>query len=252
MNGKPRIGALVFGACCLVGGAFGQEAEQDRGWKLGAGLSYISTSGNSDTSSWGLAVDWEREFALWNVKSGFSALQTTENNETVAEKHRVYRKGDREISNNLALTAGLRGERNRFAGIDLHSTFNLGVAWKVVESRAWKFETSGSATWNHENQVEGGADENNVGLLLSTLSQVAISESASTTQALLVEPSIEDSDDYRVELAVSLEASLTQVLALKIGFNSRYDNAPVLGFEKTDTETTASLVVRTARGSLGR
>ncbi len=217
-------------------------------WKLNAGLSFISTSGNSDTSSGGLSIDYERSFSLWGIQAGTSVLQTTKDGDTVAEKFGIYGRGNRAFSDRISLTTGWRGEQNRFAGIDLRSVVDLGVSWKAIQGTRWEMETSGSVTWNHEDQVGSATSADNIGLLLSAVSEVKISDSASTTQKVVVEPNLEDSDDYRVDVMITVESSLTGLLALRFGFNYRYDNDPVTGFEKTDTETTASLVVKLARG----
>ena len=234
--------SVAMGPVCL-----GQETETS--WKLDAGLSFIATSGNSDTSSGGLSIDYERSFSVWGLEAGMSALQTTEEGNTVAEKYGVFGRGNRALSDRLSLTMGWRGEQNRFAGIDLRSVVDLGISWKAIQTPKWEMETSGSATWNHEDQVGLAGNADNIGLLLSAISAVKFSDSASTTQKVVVEPNLEDSDDYRVDVLITVESSLTGLLALRFGFNYHYDNDPVAGFEKTDTETTASLVVKLARGS---
>jgi putative salt-induced outer membrane protein YdiY len=42
----------------------------------------------------------------------------------------------------------------------------------------------------------------------------------------------------------ALEAAISAKLAMKLGFQYLYDNVPVAGFEKTDTKSTVSLVVK--------
>ena len=60
-------------------------------------------------------------------------------------------------------------------------------------------------------------------------------------------PDLEESDDYRFQGHVNVQAALNKHLGVRVGYDLKYDNEPVRGFERMDTSTTASLVVQLGR-----
>ena len=71
-----------------------------------------------------------------------------------------------------------------------------------------------------------------------------VSENAKLSERLAFVPSFEESDDWRVSSETALEAAVSAKLAVKLGFVYLYDNVPVAGFRKTDTKSSASLVIK--------
>jgi len=244
--------AVVTIALSAAGAIRAEEPAPKDGWKLDAGLSYLSTTGNSSTSSVGMNVDWERVAGDWRWQSGASALRAEEDGNTTAENYAAWGRASHVLSSRLSATGGLHGERNEFAGIDLRSVVDLGLSFKAVERPRWTVDTTGSATWTNEDRVGNDGSDSFLGVLLAGRSEVKLSDHAATVQELRIEPNLDDTNDYRIDAKVSLESALTDVLALKVGYQLRYDNVPVSGFRKTDTQTTASIVVRTGRGKFAK
>lgn len=211
------------------------------GWQSALGLSYIATSGNSETSSIGVTGAWDRKDDLWHFSMGVDALQTEEDGETVSERVGLFTRGSRQIRERLSVTGGWQGERNRFAGVDFRSTFDGGVDWATIDRENWTVDSILSATWTTEELV-GLESEDNLGALVLVRSVYYFSENAKTTQVARFEPSFESSEDFRAEGRVSVTSNLTEMFALKVGAAVLYDNVPVPGFESTDTTVTASLV----------
>ncbi|HEX5716944.1 MAG TPA: DUF481 domain-containing protein, partial [Thermoanaerobaculia bacterium] len=60
-------------------------------------------------------------------------------------------------------------------------------------------------------------------------------------------PDLEESDDYRFQGHVNVQAALNKHLGVRVGYDLKYDNEPVQGFSRMDTSTTASLVVQLGR-----
>jgi len=82
-----------------------------------------------------------------------------------------------------------------------------------------------------------------LGALVGLDYEWAISERSTFDQRLTGFPNFETSSDRRLESVSSLEASLTERLALRLGYEVRYQNQLVDGLDDTDTTTRMSLVV---------
>lgn len=236
---------LLVLSALLAFPAASDELEGD-GWRLDLGLSYLATTGNSETSSLGFTTEWEKRNDQWRYLAGGEAYQAEEDGKKTAERYGAFGRADRKFSERLAVTGGWQGEQNEFAGIDFRSTADLGLSWKALDREDWKIDTVGSATWNYEEPVLG-ASGSNAGLLLMARSLYQISENASTSQMIRIEPNVEDLDDYRIDARVGLKTNVTQAIGLKLSYEVRYDAQPVPGFDDTDTLATVSLVLNLGR-----
>ncbi len=222
-----------------------QSLEAD-GWRLDIGLSYLATSGNSETSSFGFSSEWEKLRERWHFLAGAQALQAEEDSQQTAERYAAFGRADWSVTDRLAITTGWQGEQNRFAGVEHRSTVDLGVSWKAIARERWTVDTVSSATWNYEDPLDGASDTN-AGVLLMARSKYKLSKTASTTQMLRVEPNVEDLEDLRIDARVGLTADVTSILGIKLAYEVRYDAEPVPGFDDTDTLATVSLVMSMGR-----
>lgn len=86
--------------------------------ELKLGLSYLATTGNTDTSSLGFDAAFRKEWARWAWEGNAAALAATRNDRNTAESYNVQVRARRKAHRRRRpqLTAGLRAERNRFAG----------------------------------------------------------------------------------------------------------------------------------------
>ena len=56
-------------------------------WDAQVGASFVGTSGNSDTSSTGIDFAAHRRGAIWQLESAATAVRTSSDNETTAERY---------------------------------------------------------------------------------------------------------------------------------------------------------------------
>jgi putative salt-induced outer membrane protein len=236
---------LLLLASTLAGSTAAQELDGD-GWQFDLGLSYLATTGNSETSSLGFTANHEWRSDLWQFLSGLEAIRAEEGDELSAERYSALTRAERKFTPRLGVTGGWQGEQNRFAGIDHRSTFDLGLGWHALDRPEWKIDTVASAAWNYEKPILQES-QTNAGLLLMARSVYELSENASTTQMIRLEPNVEDFDDFRAQLRVGLRASLTELFGIHLAYEARYDAQPVEGFGKTDTMATVSLVMNLIR-----
>ncbi|MDY7092966.1 MAG: DUF481 domain-containing protein [Acidobacteriota bacterium] len=253
---RPTLIALVLLATLP---ALAQEPEAapeppEPTWELKLGLSYVATSGNSDTSSGGFDLEYTKEWEVWSLEAGANALRAEEDNETTAERYGAFAHGSRQLTERLSLTAGLSLLEDRFTGVDLRTVADLGLKQQWVDNETWTFATTAALTWTREELVDDPANpdadtsDDSFGALFKLAGSWQLSENASATSKLTYYPNFDVSDDYRFDGEVGVQAALTSAWALKVAYQLRYDNLPVPGFDTTDTTTTASLVLKLPKG----
>lgn len=223
--------------------------EEEPSWELRLGLSYVATSGNSETSSGGIKTSYLNEWPVWSLEAAAFALRAEDEDVVTAERYGASVAGGRELSERLSLTAGLALETDEFSGIDLRSVADLGLArrWGGDEE-GWKLKTRAAFTWTREELVGSSGSEESFGALFGASGEWTLTETATASSKLVYFPSFEDGDDYRLDAEIGVQAALAAAWALKVAYEVRYDNQPVAGFETTDTTTTVSLVLELPRG----
>jgi putative salt-induced outer membrane protein len=234
---------MVSSWLALVGGAAAQDPEPIPLWDVQLGGAFVGTSGNSQTSSLGANFEAHRRWTLWIFDAVATAVHTSENGNDTAEQYVAGGRVRRKLNERISATSGLRFERDRLSGIDLRSSLDGGFTYVLIKRPEWTLDGLTSLAWVHEDQTTGATIDNAQGVL-GLLNKVLFGTTGDTTQRFAFLPNFTDSTGYRSEAEVTAQAAMNKRLALKFGFLWRYDHDPVPGFKRSDTTTTASIVVR--------
>ena len=212
-------------------------------WDVQVGASFIGTSGNSDTSSVGADFAANRRGLVWQIESTATAIRTTDDDVTTAERYLGAIRVKRSLNDRMSLSIGEKAERDRLSGIDFRSIFDGSLGWKLVHSPTWTLDGITGVGWNHESRTDGDELDSPVGVL-QLLSRIPVGGSGDTTQRYTFYPDFKDSSAFRQEAEVTLQATLISRFAVKFGYLYRYTNDPVPGFKKTDQTETVAIVIR--------
>ena len=119
--------------------AFAEEAPKaetpDPLWTGNTGLSYVSTTGNTDTSSFGLDFSFIRRPTPWGFEIYGLFNQADDSGEKTAERYLAGIRGIRELNDRWSLFGGLSGEKDQFAGFDLRTMLEAGATAFPIPSR---------------------------------------------------------------------------------------------------------------------
>lgn len=212
-------------------------------WDLKLAASYLGTTGNSRTSSTGLSANLERRWGDWKLLAQAAALRASDAGEKTAERFLAGARGEVTIWQELALTSGVSWERDRFAGIDARSVFDVGLKWTPLPAGALVFSALAAATYTREERV-GSASDSFLGALARADAAYELTTTAKATLGAAVYPNFETNKAWRATGEAALQASLSSQLALKLAYEYRYNNRPPRGFRKADTATVLSLVAQ--------
>jgi putative salt-induced outer membrane protein len=212
-------------------------------WDTFVGASFVGTSGNSETSTFGADFQMHRRWPVWQIEATANAVNATDHGTTTAERYLGSFRAKRALTPVISFTSGERAERDRLAGIDFRSILDAGLSYALVRDPRWTLDGLTSLAWDHENAVLG-SDLDDPAAVLELLSRTTFSATADSTQRFTYYPDLRTSSLYRSEAEVTLQAAMNSHLALKVGYLWRYSNSPVPGFVKNDSTAIASIVVR--------
>jgi putative salt-induced outer membrane protein len=238
-----RVVLCVFTVSSIATSALAQATgtEPPPLWDSEVGASFVGNSGNSDTTTIGAEFKMHRRWPEWQIESTASAVRTADRGARTAERYLGAFRGRRQLTEAIGVTAGERAERDRLAGIDFRSIFDVGLTYAVVQQPRWTLDGLTSLAWNHENAL--GQDRDDPVGVLQLLSRTPFSATADSTQRITFYPDFKTVAAYRSEAEIAVQAAINSRLALKVGYLWRHSNAPVLGFVPNDNTATASIVV---------
>ena len=242
---NQRALLVVFMLCCAheARGQAPAPKEPPPLWDVQIGASFVGTSGNSDTASTGVDLTAHRRGLVWLIDAGASAVRTSSADVTTAERYLEMLRGQRKLTRVVGLSAGEKLERDQFSGIDLRAILDAGLSWALVRRTDWTVDGITAIAWNHESRTAGDGVDSPIGVF-QLLSRIPFGGSGDTTQRFTYYPDFQTTSAYRSEAEFTAQAAMSSHLALKLGYLLRRSNAPVPGFKKTDSTTTASVVLR--------
>jgi putative salt-induced outer membrane protein len=232
------IAATMFASCLAA-----TVTAEEKPWTFSLGLSYLATSGNSESQTGGLDLSYKHNFDPWGLEVTGSYLKAEADGVETANRTFLGARGTRAIGERWGLFAGASALQDEFAGLDSRTVVDGGVSYKAIANETHTLTFDLGVAWNSDHLVDGGSLD-----YMSGLAGLAyawkISETATLGEKLVFIPSFEEFDDWRLASDLTLEAAISAKLAVKLGFLYLYDNVPVPGFEKADTKSSASLVVK--------
>lgn len=210
-------------------------------WTGSVGLSYLATSGNTDTESLGFQATWARQPTPWGMEITALANRAESDGVTTAERYYGGLRGKRALGEAFELFGGLSYESNEFAGFDSRTLVEAGGIWKALAGPVHTLAFDAGLTWTQEAPVVG-EDLDSMGAVAGAAYAWKITDAATLRERLLYFPNFDTSDDWRWSSETSLEAAFAASWALRVGYLYTSDNLPAPGFEKTDSATTVSVV----------
>jgi len=226
---------------------FAQEEEDaekpEPTWVGSLGLSFVSTSGNTDTTTGGLEFLLDRKPEPWGLAFVARGNRAEQDGETTAENYLVAARVLRTLSERWEGYGGLQYSRDPFAGLDGRLVASVGATYLAVESAKHKLSFDMGLAYTSEDRVPPEPDVSFPGGEFGLIWEWKLSENAKLTERFMYYPNFDDSADWRVASLTGLESAINSWLALKLSFDLRYRNEPISEeYESTDTTTTASVV----------
>jgi putative salt-induced outer membrane protein len=249
--------ALSFSTIPAIAEEEGAEETPEPLWTNALGLSYVGTSGNTDTSSLGLDFASERRPTPWGLNLIATFTRAEDNGKITAEQYLVGGRALRQLNDHWSLFAGLSWAKDTFGGFDSRIIAEAGAEYLLVKTDKHTLSVDAGLTWTSEDQLKSREVAPPVdpplfeeytesidwfGGVAGLTWDWAFSKNASLAQRLLYYPNFDDGSDWRLASDTAVKAALTKLMALQFSYLVRYRNEPIEDRDDTDTTTKVSVV----------
>jgi len=231
---------LVIGALLFAGYT---SAAEKKDWKVHGELSYVKTSGNSDTEAFATKVEanWKKTVNRILGKGSFLYGKTDGKENT----NKLYLLGRWERLLTERLFAFVQGDylKDKFSGYDYKTIWSAGLGYDIIKTDAHYLKGLAAVGYTFSD-YETGKSKNYTTGLLELDYKWKIRENLIFKQLFGYQVDMEDTEVYFLKSDSSLQVKINANFALGIGYKVFYQNKPPSkDIEKTDNIFLTSLIV---------
>jgi putative salt-induced outer membrane protein len=208
-----------------------------------AEFSFVGTGGNTDTTAFGLSGEFIARPAPWVFTTRAAFVQNKADGELKARSFRAGFRAARTITDRLSAFAEYGYLRDTFAGIEDRNAIDGGLSYILVKPDPHTLAIEGGLGYANEKRLFGD-DISTATAFVGAGYKLKLSANADLSDDARFVFSLSDSDDWRFNNILAVNAKLASILSLKASNIVRYVNAPVIGFDSTDTITSIAVVAK--------
>jgi putative salt-induced outer membrane protein len=210
-------------------------------------LSFLSTSGNTDTTSLGGALELNYKPAPWLFTLKAAYLRSSTEGILTAESFAGSLRASRDLTPHVDVFVGGNYLRNRFSGIDNLYGGEAGAGYKLLLGPVHFLRVEGAAGYAHEEDIL-------MGVILPTRNYATaraglgykwqLTKAAAFTNDFSYLLDLDDTSNWFITDKAAITAAISSVFALQASWTLLYRNEPVDDFSKTDTATAVGIVAK--------
>ncbi|NNE04286.1 MAG: DUF481 domain-containing protein [Xanthomonadales bacterium] len=240
MNINFSAAALVAAMALAPSLVLAQDpADDDNGWSGKGELGLVKTTGNTETESLLMNLEFVREQEQWRHRAAINALSSEDTGTTTAERYGFEWQSDYKLDDISWVLGSFRYESDEFSSYDNQQTLTVGYGRQLMDNARHSLVGEIGAGFR-DAELQNGTSESGAiirGLLDYTL---AVTDNSQFTNRFLVESG---SDNTFIKNLAGFSVSMNDRFALKFGFEYRHNSDVAPGNDDTDTITSANLVV---------
>jgi len=234
--------SLMLGLMFASAGSLSHaEDSQLNIWQGEGELGFIITDGNTETQSLNTKFSLTKEQEKWRNNFRIEALNTSENDNTSAEKYLASVKTDYKFTSADFVFTALSYEDDRFnaSGFDYQIAFALGYGRTIMENDLHSLTAEIGPGYRYSKIKATGLNEKE-GIIRSGASyRLNLSETAQFQQDLNIDLGEEE---VITKSVTAVKAQVVGELAMKVSLTLRHTDEALPGNESVDRESALTLV----------
>ncbi|ROQ23443.1 DUF481 domain-containing protein [Gallaecimonas pentaromativorans] len=245
--GLPALAMLVAQAAHADDAA--TAPGEKKTWKGSMELGVLVTSGNSKATNINGKLNVTQDMEHWRNTYNLESLYTDSDEETTAERYRGAVQGDYKFNDKEFWYVRGAYEKDRFSGYDYQSSVSTGYGNRFWQVEDGSFFEASAGVGYRSNEIDRDSsdyqegDESDRGAIgrLAAKFEYHLTDTSLFRQELNTEIGLEDGNSI-TESVTSLQANVMGNLAMKVSYRIKYTSDVPADTEKTDTETSFTLL----------
>ena len=218
-----------------------QEPEQADVWSGAAEVSFVSTSGNTDTRTLGVGAEINYQRRRWSGLLKLHFVESKTDDVVNARSFRALLEASSSLTPHLGTYGRIGYLKDTFAGLDDRLSSEGGISYELVSIVPHSLSTLIGLGFTREVRVR--ADNLSLATANATMRYSwALSQTSALTNDATFTGDMRNARDWRLTNDLALTAGLGRIFSLKFSQTLSYLNEPVPGFRNRDIVTSAALV----------
>lgn len=204
-------------------------------------LSFLAAGGNASTQSFGFATDVAHQAGRSRTRARAAVLTTAADGVTRARTVSATARQGARVRERVEVFGRLEYARDRFAGIEHRSTFEVGSAFPIrLPARHTLTVDAGIGVTSEQ---RAGAEDLRFATGTGTAAYVwRVAPGTDVRNDLAVTADLQSAGNWRSNNSLTVSLLLTRLLSIKASHAVEYRHFPVPGFGRTDTRGAVALV----------
>lgn len=233
---------LAMFAMSVVSGAIAQEetsaaAEEESPWSGAASLGYLSTSGNTETTSYNTKLRVGYTSNGWRHSLSAAANGADESEQTTAEAYQAGWKSEYSFTEHDFIFGTVDWRKDRFSGVDQQLTEAIGYGRRLIDTPSHLL-SAGLGVGHRSADLADGTSESSVIGRGSIDYNWIMTETSGFDQNIIVESG---PDNTYIESVSALRARLLGDFAVVLSYTIKHNTDVPVGSENTDRLTAISI-----------
>lgn len=236
-------------------------------WFGKAELAFLSTSGNTDTTSIGGSAEINYNPQPWLFTLKGAALHASTDGETTAESFAASLKAARDLTERIDVFGGGGWLRNTFSGLNNLWNFDAGVGYKIVKTDSQFLRVEGGFGYTSEQDIANNMIQpyhNYANVRAGLGYKWQFTKNASFTNDFSYLLDLSDSKNWFITDKAAVAVAISKIFSMQASWTLLYRNEPPIKFyrnpgnpgppptlpsdpvfySKTDTATAVGLVAK--------
>ncbi len=212
-------------------------AAEDGPWMAKAGLGYLATTGNSESTSINGTLDIGYVIDRWTHELGVLVIGAESNGESTAERYGLGYKAKWQIRDWDYVFGGINYEKDKISSVEQSLSETVGYGRRLIKNEVQELNVEAGIGHRKQDFIDG-TDDSSAIVRLAGDYLYNISPTSSFTQTLAVEIGGDNTSTVAVS---ALNTKIREALDLVLGFTVKNNSDVPGGFDKTDTFTSINL-----------
>jgi putative salt-induced outer membrane protein len=236
---------FILLAVCASSYSFAENLHAEIPWKARVEISYVNTSGNTDTQTFAGKFEIKREGYVNRYFLDGSALRAESDGEETSNKFLLEGRWERVFTERFfgLLTGGF--SRDTFSGYDYRVFGGPGIGYDLIKTEEHTMQGLVSFLYYYDEfSVSNRSSDDYIAGKATFKYKRKIQENLTFKETVDYFVSFEDTDRFFVDSDTSMEVKINSALSLGVSFLINYQNElPSPDLQHTDTTFLTKLIV---------
>lgn len=219
------------------------KKEKDNELKTHAEFGYVSTSGNTDTTTYGLDLKMDKKWDKHVVLFTFDGQYADDNGVETKNKYLTELAYDYEITDRFAFNYLAGYKQDKFSGYNYQAYTGPGAKYKLIKEEKQNLSLEGNILYSQDELENQTKTRDYSSFRAKAVYAWQILENLKFTQDLSYRSDLEDTQNYFVYSKTALISKISDIFSFGINYKVDYVNAPPASTRHSDKTLSASLII---------